>query len=186
MNPIIAVQDDFFDDYLGELMYFQHAEFGDFKLGVDGVVYPFICTKILHTTRYEFLYKLERLLGARVKVNYLFARAMPDGVSAPSKIHSDRDMGAYTAHVYLSPGPQIASTSFLCHRTLGQVATPEMNGSEWSQDASEWKQYLTIWGAPNRLLVHRAEYFHRAEPETGFGRLGKDARMVLTCFFDVL
>jgi len=147
VNPIIAVQDNFFDDYLGELMYFQHAEFGDYSLGVDGVTYPHICTKIPHTIRYEFLYKLEAVLGARVKVNYLFARAMPEGVVAPSKIHSDRDMGAFTAHVYLSPRSARASTSFLSHRDLGLVATPEMNGSEWSQDASEWKPYLTLHGS---------------------------------------
>jgi len=186
MNPVIAVQDNFFEDYIGELYYFLNARYEDLTLGVDGVTYPYICSKIPHTTKYEFLYKLEALLGAKVKINYLFARAMPEGCTAPSKIHSDRDMGAFTAHVYMSPDSARASTSFMRHVELGQVAGPEMSGSEWTQDASEWKRYLTLWGEPNRLIVHHAAYFHCAEPSVGFGTLKKDARLVLTCFFDVI
>jgi hypothetical protein len=185
-NPLICVKNDFFEDP-GEVQTLLGAcTFADFRLGVDGVLYPHICRDLPSALKFEFLYKLETVLGAKILPYYLFARAMPEGVAAPSKVHSDRDMGKFTAHVYISPESRRASTSFLCHRSLGYAPLPEHNGSEWSQDPLEWDRYLTVLGAPNRLLVHHAAHFHCAEPEKGFGTLGKDARLVVTCFFDLL
>jgi hypothetical protein len=185
-NPIIAIEDHFFDNYPAVLNAFHHATYQDFTLSIDGVTYPYISPDIPGPFKYELLYKLERLLGARIRHNYLFARAMPEGCSKPAKIHSDRDMGAFTAHVYLSPESAQASTSFMKHVGLGTVAGPDLDGSEWSQDPGEWQKYLTCWGAPNRLLVHHAAHFHCAEPSEGFGTLKNDARLMLTCFFDVI
>jgi hypothetical protein len=109
---------------------------------------------------------------------------MPEGTVAPSKIHSDRDMGNFTAHVYLSR-QTVASTAFFRHVDLGYMAERHMTGSEWTQDPAEWEKYLTVHGKQNRILVHGAAPFHCAEPENGFGTLGIDARLVLTCFFNV-
>ncbi len=186
-NPILCVQDNFFDDGHTVAEYFyRHGRFHDYQLGLDGVTYPHICTNIPRGIEYEFLFKLERQLGARVVPEYLFARAMPEGCIAPAKVHSDRDMGKFTAHVYLSSGD--ASTSFIRHIDLGYSALPEYSGSEWDSDPkdSAWQKYITVYGRQNRLLVHHAAHFHCAEPESGFGTLSVDARMVLTCFFNVI
>lgn len=185
-NPLICVKDNFFEWVPMIQASLSQCKFSDYKLGVDDVTYPHICRDLPAIVKYEFLYRLEHVLGAQIQPYYLFARAMPEGVVAPSKVHSDRDMGKFTAHVYLSPESKRASTSFFCHRSLGYAPLPEHNGSEWSQDAEEWDRYLTVLGKENRLLVHHAAHFHCAEPEKGFGTLGKDARLVLTCFFDLL
>jgi hypothetical protein len=177
MNPVICLQHNFFDVLPSQ----SDLTFKDVQLSVDGVTYPHICTEVPKALEYEFLYKLERALGARVVPEYLFFRAMPEGCTAPSKIHSDRDLAAFTAHVYLSPG----STSFYRHKELGYEAFPFNNGSEWSQDKGEWQKYLTVVGEPNLLVVHHAAPFHCAEPESGYGTLGIDARCVLTSFFNV-
>jgi hypothetical protein len=184
MNPLVATCDDFFSDFNSVSKLAYAGTYGNFTLGVDGVTYPHICTEVPKAIEYEFLYKLERILGVKVSPEYLFLRAMPEGTVVPSKTHSDRDMGAYTAHVYMSPLSKLASTSFLKHRDFGHVCTPEMEGL-WGQSAAEWDKYLTFYGKPNRLLVHRAEAFHCAEPSNGFGVAGIDARLMLTCFFNV-
>lgn len=182
-NPVISIRDNFFDNL--DAFDLWNLEFEDFELGVDGVTYPHICTDLPKGMQYEFLYKLQEELKSQILPQYLFLRAMPEGCTAPSKIHSDRDMGAFTAHVYLSPLSHLASTSFLQHVDLGPLAQPHHTGAEWSQNPEEWKKYLTVYGAENRLLVHHAQYFHCAEPQEGFGTLRKDARLMLTCFFNV-
>ena len=48
-----------------------------------------------------------------------------------------------------------------------------------------WRAYKTIKMASNRGLIFDASAFHRAEPVGGFGTNNKDARVVLTCFFDL-
>lgn len=185
MNPIIAIKDNFFDS-LEFLSHIQASDFVDYELGVDGVTYPYISTNIPKAIEYELLYKLERILGAKIQPHYLFMRAMPEGCHAPSKIHSDRDMGSFTAHVYLSPRAHESSTAFLAHRDLGQTCEPHHSGSEWTQNPEEWDTLITAHGKQNRLLVHHAKYFHAALPQNGYGILGLDARLMLTMFFDVL
>lgn len=182
-NPIVCVHDNFFKDFAAVEQELRACTFSDLTLSVDGVTYPYICEELPRSIEFEFLYKLQALLGVTPAPRFLFARAMPEGCHAPAKIHSDRDMGAYTAHVCFSGGHG-AATSFLAGQGLLHAATSETTQADIEQDV--FSKYLTVHHAPNRLLVHHAAHFHCAEPETGFGDLKKDSRLVITCFFDVL
>lgn len=181
-NPIICIEDNFFKDFEKVRADLWQCEFSDLTLSQDGITYPYICDQLPSGIEYEFLYKLGSLLGVNISPRFLFARAMPEGTRAPGKLHSDRNYGTFTAHVCFSAGA--AATSFMVGKELGYTATETTKQEDLERDT--FSQYLLAIHEPNRLLVHHAAHFHCAEPESGFGTLKNDARLVLTCFFDVI
>lgn len=159
-------------------------EFKDRVNPTDGVVYPEIA-ELSEVTQKKFRLLIEEALGQKILPKVTFARMMTAGVSVPHRIHDDHIMGQYSAHLYLSKewpaGSGTAFWEYKGDRTLswsGQTDVPH-------NDKYMWKQYALAPAAYGRLLIHAAELWHSAEPTQGFGTSKQDARLVLTCFFDL-
>ncbi len=177
MNPIILIKDYACTHYRPMKSLLQISDYKSVT-GPDGVVYPFILEEVPWSVESAFLGCIEHALGQLIQPTYIFARAMPEGTVLPHHVHSDATMGAFTAHLCFSSGGE---TSFVTHDELGPV---------WESGMVEipqhgWDEYVSYKHRENRLMVHHAAPFHCAKPHCGFGTLGKDARLVLTCFFNV-
>lgn len=185
LNPIIAIKDDFFyypDMLRAAILELPHT---DFVSPIDGVTYPFINEIIPCLVVREFRDKLEAIVGP-IDIKFLFTRAMPLGHEAPNKVHSDIEMGCLSAHVYLSEFiPQGSGTSFWIHRDHGMDSAGVPAGSFDGNDMSQWEKYLQVEAKTNRIVVHSAAAWHCAEPMSGFGVDITEARLVMTCFFNL-
>jgi hypothetical protein len=182
MNPIIGVYDNFFAVPEAQRSRVNMGTFEDVEH--QDITYPLICKNLDPLTRAIFVGKLEDYLGAKVHSPTVFARKMPAGVRIPNWIHTDSAMGTHSAHVYLSPEwPAGTGTGFYTHATEGYRPSKFTNHREvQARSFDNWSRYLLVEGKYNRLLVHKADHFHCAEPVEGFG-VGDQERLVLTCFF---
>jgi hypothetical protein len=189
MKPIIATFDNFFKQ--AELAHEQivNGVFSDFVSPWDGVTYPGINQNLPAWVQDYVLRRLEGITGEIVLPQAMFARvtSLQTGI-APHKVHSDKIMGEYSAHVYLSrEWPAGAGTSFWNHVTEGVIHTDETNVplvQADMNDESKWVRSLTCQGLFNRILIHDARYWHCAEPVGGWGDSPQNGRVVLTCFFN--
>ena len=116
----------------------------------------------------------------------IFARATYAGLAAENKIHSDLVMGSFAAHVYLSlDWPAGSGTSFWTNKLLGMRHTAGMDPATIrSNSVEDWDRYLSAQAVFNRMLIHRGDAWHLAEPVGGWGSTPEDGRLVVTCFFD--
>lgn len=190
-RPVIAIFDDFFeqpDQAFNDIV--ARGNFEDYISPWDGVRYPGINAKLSGWDSVIIKAKLRRLLGREVMINALFARLTTEHTPvAPHKIHSDRIMGQYSLHVYLSKEwPDFSGTSFWCHKTEGIRHTEKTDIAAIQRDQNQpeggqWKEELFCPGKFNRALIHDAALWHCAEPVGGWGKSRFDGRVVLTCFF---
>lgn len=184
MNPIIAIKDDFlyYPSYVKNKLL--EAAYKEYRLDIDGVAYPYINKEIPKEMQREIVEKIEALVGP-IKVRYLFSRAMPKGVVAPNAVHSDIEMGTFSAHIYLSNTPgHPYGTSFWKHREHGFDSIGVSPSEIDSKHFAEWDKYLDYKAGFNSILIHAASAWHCAEPLEGFGESKEDWRLVITCFFD--
>lgn len=115
-------------------------------------------------------------------------RLSPAGQAEPSFIHTDRDMGDWTAILYLNPDPPAGDgTTFWRDRATGAIAstaaTSDAKLAEWHawRDLAQWEAWHTVPAVFNRVIVFPAPYFHsRAIPEN-WGT-GLDGRLIQLCF----
>lgn len=180
------------DDFLfypravrGEIL---EQPFADYVSEWDGVTYPGICQTVPAWIQQSIMGILQQLMGAPLQLVTCFARATyPNVAAAPNKIHSDRIMGQYAAHIYLSQvWPPGAGTSFWRHPTEGEYHTERTDTMRVSADANNpeaWSRYMLVQGKFNRLVIHDADLWHCAEPIGGWGEEPSSARLVLTTFF---
>jgi hypothetical protein len=187
MNPILHIDDSAFDDPQAVRREVLNGEFADVISPVDGISYPGICALIHWDVSQAFAAKIKEKMGVNISVCYMFARAMVEGKKAPHKVHSDKIMGDYSAHVYLSRWwPREAGTSFWKHESEGQIHTDKTDLSKIDlTELDRWTQYEFVPGKFNRLLIHHADFWHMAEPHEGWGDTPESGRLVLTCFFKV-
>lgn len=188
MKPLIAVIDDFLYNPEVSFSALTACKFGDYKSEFDGIVYPGICTDMPVPLVAEFHKKLGLICGQDIKPTATFARlTTPELPSAPHKVHSDKDMGDYAAHVYLSKvWPIGAGTSFLTHKEHASDVPLDGHGPQYNSEAndlSKWNKVMTVQGMFNRVLVHNGWLWHCAEPIGGWGTNEVDGRLVMTCFF---
>ena len=185
-SPVILTQTDFFEDFSSTKEAIVQSEFKDHVVEHEGISYPMICKDLPRGVRYEFLYKLEHALGARISPNFIFARAMPQGVRAVNAIHSDRDMGSLTAHVYIG-GCKDSYTAFYEHREFGMAPEAHVGQEHFdSHNFTHFKEYMRVMAIKNMLHVHHSAPFHCAHPTEGKGADLNTSRLVLTCFFNLL
>lgn len=178
INPIIAVQDNALELFEGFRAEVQALPFGE-AVALDGVVYPEVAILPKHLED-AFLAAIKREMGPIVP-RHVFARRMPAGVKVPNRIHTDLGFGVGSVILYLTAPPH-SGTQFWNHATLGQGLTQP---AEFNTQVDEsWTRGVFVPAVPNRLLLHAANFFHSAEPTKGAGR-GKNARLVITCFFDL-
>lgn len=190
MNPIVLIKDEFLKDANQFKAKLIELGFGDVVSPVDGVKYPGICMLKEQSIVDDISRSLNSLILSEdciqekyeeIKVNYLFARIMKKNHNSPHIVHEDSLMGKYSALVYLNEPDEISrhGTAFYTH------LTNEIQESDY-KSLYNWSDYLFVKAKFNRLLIHKSEYYHAALPSYGFGEQPENARMVLTCFFDLL
>lgn len=125
---------------------------------------------------------LETILTALVPAaepTLSFFRRSPFGQREPNYVHSDADMGDWTAILYLHPEPPAGDgTTFWRHVANGEVYGPQ---DGLSRDTSDWRKWLHIDAWFGRMLLFRSDLFHSRGLIDNYGR-GDDARLIQVMF----
>lgn len=134
--------------------------------------------------------------GRQVYPNSMFFRVCNKDTEA-AYIHSDREMGDYTAILYLSMHDVDESgTGFYRHRESGitrMASFDEMRKNpEWFEkfktemvagNPEVWELTHFVPGFFNRALIFEAPLFHSRQPKHGYGSTAEDGRMVWVCHY---
>jgi hypothetical protein len=118
-----------------------------------------------------------------------FYRQSPAGQVEPNFIHTDRDLGDWTAIFYLTVDPPPEDgTTFWRDRETGATAstatTEAQFRAEWPtwRDGDRWEPWHTVDAAPNRLVLFPAPLFHSRAIVDNYGTAGTDARLIQVVF----
>jgi hypothetical protein len=118
-----------------------------------------------------------------------FLRQSPAGQEEPNYIHTDLDMGDWTAILYLSATPPPGDgTTFWCDRETGAVActtgaTSDANLAEvlaW-RDLTRWLPWTTVEAKFNRVVVFPGAFYHSRALFENYGA-GDAARLIQVMF----
>lgn len=117
-----------------------------------------------------------------------FFRQSPAGQLEPNYVHTDRDMGDWTAILYLNPQPAAGDgTTFWRHRKTGDFGSwtndavaLEDEHRAW-RDLKQWEPVARIDAKFGRALVFSAERFHSRTLPENYGT-GDDARLIQVAF----
>lgn len=185
-QPIFAMFDDFFPNPEAVFSEITAGEFKGFLSPWDGVLYPGINQDVPDGIKNFVFTRIEQILNREVQ-GIIFARVMTEGMTAPHRIHSDRIMGEFSLHIYLSKEwPDESGTGFWEHKTEGHKHTDltdvELIDREHAQ-VDQWTRSMLMLGKFNRAVFHDASLFHSAEPGFGWGDSASNGRLVLTVFF---
>lgn len=167
-----------FDDVLGEPHGYRdlalRLAFGDVQAG-DQVFHGIASARLFPAIDHVIA---DALPGARVTLS--FFRKSPAGQEEPNFIHSDREMGDWTAILYLNPNPPAGDgTSFWRHRITG-VVSGEFDVDE-ARDLTLWERWHHVDAKFGRLLVFQSDLFHSRAIEANYGQ-GDDARLIQVAF----
>jgi hypothetical protein len=117
-----------------------------------------------------------------------FFRSSPAGQVEPNFIHTDRDMGDWTAILYVTDTPPEGDgTTFWRHRATGATASTATTEAafrdEWHawRDRAQWEPWHTVAARPGRVIVFPAPLFHSRAIEANYGA-GVDARLIQLVF----
>lgn len=117
-----------------------------------------------------------------------FFRRSPAFQIEPNFVHTDRDMGDWTAILYLTPHPPDSDgTTFWEHEPDGgrasTASTDEMFHDEWTEwrQRSAWREWLRVEAKWNRLIIFPAPLFHSRSLYDNYGE-GVDARLTQLMF----
>lgn len=112
-----------------------------------------------------------------------FLRKSPAGQQEPHFIHTDVDMGDWSAIYYLNPDPPIEDgTVFWTHRATDSIESGiphERSGEGLSSDG--WERRQTVAARFNRLLMFPSTYFHSRAIAENWGA-GDAARLTQVTF----
>jgi hypothetical protein len=125
--------------------------------------------------------KLEEAGGFKASLS--FFRKSPLGQVEPHFIHSDIDMGEWSAILYLNPNPPIEDgTAFWTHKATGDIesAIPHER-SEEGRDPANFDMRRCIQAKFNRLLMFPSSYFHSRRIHDNWGD-GQEARLTQVTF----
>lgn len=192
MKTVLAIFDGFFknhDSVFADVV--ERGRFEDFVSPWDDVKYPGINKALPLWVVDAFVSRLSDVVGEAVHIQAIFARLTSSDMGvAPHRIHCDKLMGQYSAHVYLSKEwPAFAGTAFWDHATEGAMQTDQTDVERVMSDShleSAWRNSFTCQGRYNRLLIHDSRLWHSAEPAGGWGTTPTNGRVVLTCFFNTI
>jgi hypothetical protein len=192
LNTRYAHIDNFLNDFSGFRSHCDGVDFKGENNVVDGVFYPGVSTDIPEPIRAEVIEKVSAFFGAEIKPGAMFMRLSVAGVDAPHQAHTDTIMGDYGLMLYLNRLDDcLGGTSFVIHKKTGLCENPindkqEQLWKETTNKTDEWHILDICTMRPNRAMVFNTNYMHRAEPVGGFGTDGKDGRLVLTFFWELL
>ncbi len=117
-----------------------------------------------------------------------FFRQSPLWQQEPNYIHTDRDMGDWTAILYLNPNPPPNDgTAFFRHKPTGSTHSTSSTEAEFLEewqywrDPEQWEIWYQVEGAFNRLVLFSAELFHARGLPDNYGT-GEDARLIQLIF----
>jgi len=117
-----------------------------------------------------------------------FFRQSPAGQREPNWIHCDRDMGDWTAILYVTADPPPEDgTTFWRRRTTGArgsvATTPDAYHREALafRDDALWEPWQTVQARLNRLVLFQAALFHSRAIVENYGA-GRDARLIQVVF----
>ncbi len=112
-----------------------------------------------------------------------FFRKSPLGQVEPHFIHTDVDMGDWSALLYLNPEPPAGDgTTFWRHLETGATESSiPHERSEEGRDPAKWAMRVHVAGLFNRLLLFPSSYFHSRAIHENWGA-GDDARLVQVVF----
>ena len=117
-----------------------------------------------------------------------FVRQSPAGQTEPNFIHTDADMGDWSAIAYLTADPAPGDgTLFWRWRETGAIRsvadTPAEVADEhaaWT-DRAQWEPWTLIAARPNRLVLFPSAYFHSRALVENYGT-GDSARLIQVVF----
>lgn len=112
-----------------------------------------------------------------------FFRSSPLDQAEPNDIHTDIDMGDWTALLYLNPAPPAGDgTTFWTHRASGEVSSfiPHERSIE-GRDRDAWCLRVQVDGRFNRVLMFPGQLFHSRSIHANYGA-GESARLVQVVF----
>lgn len=132
----------------------------------------------------------DALVARGLQPTFSAFRLSPAGQHEPNFIHTDRDMGDWTAILYLNPEPPADDgTTFWRHRASGAVeSTAETASDELRTELLEWRRialwepWRTVAAKFNRMLVFPSGYFHSRALFDNYGENNEDARLVQITF----
>jgi GNAT superfamily N-acetyltransferase len=112
-----------------------------------------------------------------------FVRQSPAGQDEPHYIHTDADMGDWTAIAYLTADPPPGDgTTFWRSRATGAIQNAA-SGDEtaaWA-DLTAWVPWQTVPARPNRLVLFPSRYYHSRALPDNYGT-GDTARLIHVVF----
>lgn len=133
---------------------------------------------------------LSDVVPAMIKARYpqceptlSFLRKSPRGQVEPHFIHSDIDMGDWSAILYLNPYPPLNDgTTFWTHNATGAIESnvPHERSVEGMTPAG-WTARQKLHGAFNRMVIWPSAYFHSRSIHENWGE-GDLARLTQVTF----
>jgi hypothetical protein len=128
---------------------------------------------------------IEKIAGVRpdLKPTLTFFRKSPAGQVEPHFIHTDIDMGEWSAILYLNPAPPLGDgTMFWEHRATGarESAIPHER-SEDGKYVDRWLSRSLVRAKFNRLVLFPSSYFHSRAMFDNWGA-GDEARLTQVVF----
>lgn len=126
-----------------------------------------------------------KILGLfpEIEPTLTFFRKSPLGQVEPHYIHTDVDMGEWSALLYLNRNPPPDDgTSFWTHRPTGSIesAIPHERSKE-GMNPNDWDLRQRVNSKFNRLVVFPSTYFHSRTIPQNWGT-GAGARLVQVTF----
>jgi hypothetical protein len=117
-----------------------------------------------------------------------FARLSPAGQAEPNYIHTDADMGEWTAIYYLTADPPPTDgTTFWRHTATGAVLSTALSQEALveedlaQRDLAQWTPWHRVAARPNRVVLFPAPYFHSRALAENYGT-GNGARLIQVVF----
>jgi hypothetical protein len=117
-----------------------------------------------------------------------FFRQSPGGQREPHYVHTDRDMGEWTAILYLNPEPAPwDGTLFWRHRPTGLLSSVAADDEAWRDemavwsDPAQWEPVHHVAAQCGRALIFPAPRFHSRALLQNYGT-GDEARLVQVVF----
>lgn len=111
-----------------------------------------------------------------------FFRRSPAGQLEPNYIHTDRDMGEWTAILYLNPQPPSGDgTIFWRHKATGALESKADEELCVWRDRSQWEPVEEVEARFGRIAVFPAARFHSRSLLENYGE-GNEARLIQVMF----
>ena len=172
-----------FDDFPAIREYLDGLEYKMRRNPVDDRYYAGINADVPDEMR-------ERIRQVIGEPTTLFFRLSVEGVYAPHQAHNDGTMANYTMISYLNRHEHCqGGTSLVRHRDSGMWSGPtdEEMTEVWEQDMNKpekWEIHQMYHMEENKTVLFDSNWFHRSEPDDGFGDGPSNGRLVLVGFFD--